>query len=56
MKKKCINYFLKTSIYKIGYRYFNLKRRSKKDIYVIKAFQRQIFAKNVSGVIDKKTI
>ena len=52
-EKKMYKLFFK-NLYKIGYRYFNLKRRSKKDIYVIKAFQRRFSQKNVSGVIDKK--
>tara|TARA_E500000178_G_scaffold300571_1_gene308901 strand:+ start:1983 stop:2693 length:711 start_codon:yes stop_codon:yes gene_type:complete len=43
------------NIYKLGYRYFSLKKRSKTDIYLIKAFQRRFNPNNVTGVLDKKT-
>ena len=42
------------NLYKIGYRYFNKNQRDKKDVYIIKAFQRRFLPKNVSGVIDQK--
>ena len=44
------------NLYKIGYRYFNKNQRDKKDVYIIKAFQRRFLPKNVSGVIDQKTL
>ena len=44
------------NLYKIGYRYFNKNKRDKKDVYIIKAFQRRFLPKNVSGVIDQKTL
>tara|TARA_A100001011_G_scaffold186198_1_gene194824 strand:+ start:63 stop:773 length:711 start_codon:yes stop_codon:yes gene_type:complete len=43
------------NIYKLGYRYFSLKKRSKSDIYLIKAFQRRFSPNSVTGVLDKKT-
>ncbi len=43
------------NLFKIGYRYFDVKRRSKKDVNVVKAFQRRFLQKNVSGIIDKKS-
>ena len=43
------------NIYKLGYRYFSLKKRSKTDIYLIKAFQRRFNPNNVTGILDKKT-
>ena len=43
------------NLHKIGYRYFDTKRRSKSDIFLIKAFQRRFNANNISGVIDEKT-
>ncbi len=43
------------NLYKIGYRYFEINRRSKKDVFPIKAFQRRFYPQNVSGKIDKKT-
>ena len=43
------------NLYKIGYRYFNLAQRSKKDILVVKAFQRRFTQDNITGKIDQKT-
>ncbi len=43
------------NIFRIGYRYFNKNKRSKKDVYIIKAFQRRFLPKNVTGKIDQKT-
>ena len=54
-KKKLQKLFFQ-NLFKIGYRYFNLNRRSKKDIFLIKAFQRRFLPKNVTGKIDQKTI
>mgnify|MGYP001178412977 CR=1 FL=1 len=53
-KKKLQKLFFQ-NLFKIGYRYFNLNRRSKKDIFIIKAFQRRFVQNKVSGLIDKKT-
>ena len=44
------------NLYKIGYRYFSIKRRTKNDFLIIKAFQRKYLQKNVTGKIDKKTL
>ena len=52
-KKMEISFF--KNIYKIGYRYFSLKKRDKKDKFIIKSFQRHYLPKNVSGKIDLKT-
>ena len=43
------------NLYKIGYRYFDANKRSKKDIFIIKSFQRRFLPKNVTGIIDQKT-
>ena len=43
------------NLHKIGYRYFNKNKRSKKDIFIIKTFQRRFIPKNVTGMIDRKT-
>ena len=43
------------NLFRIGYRYFSKKRRSKNDIFLIKAFQRRFLPKNVTGKIDQKT-
>ena len=39
----------------IGYRYFNLYRRSSKDVFIIRAFQTRFLPYNVNGKIDQKT-
>ena len=44
------------NIYKIGYRFFNLSKKSKKDRKVIMAFQRRYLPKEISGKITDKTI
>ena len=43
------------NIYKIGYRYFNLKLRKRSDKKIIKAFQMRFLPKKVSGNIDEET-
>ena len=43
------------NLFKIGYRYFDKDRRTKKDIFITKAFQRRFLQNNVTGIIDKKT-
>ena len=53
-KKKIRNIFF-SNLYKIGYRYFEKKKSSKKDKLIIKAFQRRFFQKKIDGIIDQKT-
>ena len=53
--EKTQNLFFK-NIFKIGYRYFYLTKRSKSDSSVIRAFQRRYLPKNVTGKLDKKTL
>ena len=55
MNVKKINKIFFRKLHKIGYRYFNLKKKTKNDIFVIKAFQRRFIPKKVSGLIDQKT-
>ena len=55
MNVKKINKIFFMNLHKIGYRYFNLKKKTKNDIFVIKAFQRRFIPKKVSGLIDQKT-
>jgi N-acetylmuramoyl-L-alanine amidase len=43
------------NLFKIGYRYFNLKRRTKNDFLIIKAFQMRYLPNKVTGKIDQKT-
>ena len=54
-KKKHNTIFFK-NLFKIGYRYFHLYKRSETDKKVIKAFQRRYCPTNVNGIIDKKTL
>ena len=44
------------NIYKIGYRFFNISKKSKSDKKIIKAFQMRYLPRNVSGKIDNKTL
>ena len=44
------------NIYKIGYRYFNLRKKNKSDNLVIRAFQRRFLPDNITGKIDLKTL
>ena len=48
------NLFFK-NLFKIGYRYFHVLKRRKKDKLIIKSFQQHYLANKVSGKIDKKT-
>ncbi|MDA8763904.1 N-acetylmuramoyl-L-alanine amidase [Candidatus Pelagibacter bacterium] len=53
-KKGIKNLFFK-NLFIIGYRYFHVFKRRKKDKFVIKSFQQHYLPNNVSGKIDKKT-
>ena len=44
------------NIYKIGYRFFNLSKQSKKDRKIILAFQRRYLPNEMSGKITNKTL
>ena len=52
--KKIKKLFFK-NLFKIGYRYFDKDRRTKKDIFITKAFQRRFLQNKVTGIIDQKT-
>ena len=54
-KNKRSDLFFK-NLNKIGYRYFNLRRRARKDKMIIKAFQRRYNSHKVTGLIDQKTL
>ena len=43
------------NLFKIGYRYFNQTKKSKKNVLLIKAFQRHFSQKKITGKIDPKT-
>ena len=53
-RKRIENFFFK-NLQQIGYRYFKIQKRSKKDSKVIKSFQSHYLPKNVNGKIDQKT-
>ena len=62
-KYKKFDYDLKTkrkiffkNIYKIGYRFFNLSKQSKKDRKIILAFQRRYLPNEMNGKITNKTL
>ena len=44
------------NIHKIGYRFFNLSKKSKQDRMIIMAFQRRFVAKEINGKITDKTL
>ena len=44
------------NIHKIGYRFFNLSQKSKRDRKIIIAFQRRFLPKEVNGIITDKTL
>ena len=52
--KNEFNFF--KNLYKIGYRYFYLRKRAKKDKLVVKAFQQRYRPSKVNGEIDQKTL
>jgi N-acetylmuramoyl-L-alanine amidase len=43
-----------TNLHKIGYRYFNIRKPSRQDLRVVKAFQRRFRQKKVDGLIDQE--
>ena len=44
------------NLHKIGYRYFNIYKKSSKDKLIIKAFQRKYLPSEVSGKLNKKSM
>ena len=44
------------NLYKIGYRYFSLSKKSNNDRKIIMAFQRRFLPKDVNGKITDKTL
>tara|TARA_Y100000816_G_C26049334_1_gene550048 strand:- start:189 stop:896 length:708 start_codon:yes stop_codon:yes gene_type:complete len=44
------------NLYKIGYRYFNISKRAKKDRLVVKAFQQKFSPNKITGKIDIKLL
>ena len=53
-KKKIENLFFQ-NLYKIGYRYFKIKKRANSDKFIITSFQNRYLPQNVTGKIDQKT-
>ena len=54
-KKKIENLFFQ-NLYKIGYRYFKIKKRTNADKLIITSFQNRYLPQNVTGKIDLKTL
>ena len=54
-EKKIVYKTFFKNLRKIGYRYFNINKKHKADIKIIKSFQRHYLPKNVTGKIDQKT-
>ena len=55
VNKKKINELFFKNLFKIGYRYFDLERRRREDVFLTRAFQRRFLPNNVTGIIDQKT-
>ena len=53
--KNKMDYLFFKNLFKIGYRYFDVKNRKKDDVFLIRAFQRRFLPKRVTGIIDQKT-
>ena len=53
--KKNKNLFFK-NLFKIGYRYFKVNKRTKDDRLIIRSFQQHYLPQKVSGKIDQKTL
>ena len=53
--KKIENLFFK-NLFKIGYRYFKVNKRTKDDRLIIRSFQQHYLPQKVSGKIDQKTL
>ena len=54
-RKKIEILFFK-NLFKIGYRYFVVNKRDKKDRLIIKSFQQHYLPQKISGKIDQKTL
>jgi N-acetylmuramoyl-L-alanine amidase len=54
-QKKIENLFFK-NLFKIGYRYFKVNKRTRKDKFIIRSFQQHYLPQNISGKIDVKTL
>ena len=55
-RKKNLEALFFQNLYKIGYRYFNTRKRSKTDKKIIICFQQHYMPMQISGKIDKKTL
>lgn len=53
--RKVRNIFF-ANLFKIGYRYFSLRKKSKLDRKIITAFQRRFRQNKVNGLIDQETL
>ena len=55
-RKKNLEALFFQNLYKIGYRYFNTRKRSKTDKKIIICFQQHYMPMQISGKSDKKTL
>ena len=53
-KKRELVFF--RNLHLLGYRYFDIKKRSSKDKKIVKSFQQHYLPNNVTGKIDQKTL
>ena len=55
LNKKNLKKIFFSNLFKIGYRYFDKNKRTKKDVFLVEAFQRRFLPNKVNGIIDEKT-
>ena len=54
--KANVRRFFFANLYKIGYRYFGIKKASRHDLKIVKAFQRRFRQNKVNGLIDQECL
>ena len=55
VKQKKIEKVFFQNIQKVGYRYFKIQRRNKRDKNIVKSFQQHYLPNKVTGRVDQET-
>jgi N-acetylmuramoyl-L-alanine amidase len=56
LNKTNLRKFFFNNLFKIGYRYFDIKKSSKYDLKIIKTFQRRFRQNKVNGLVDQECL
>ena len=56
LNKSDLRKFFFNNLFKIGYRYFDIKKSSKYDLKIIKTFQRRFRQNKVNGLVDQECL